>query len=284
MLHRIVEEDPAPLHESAEQVSPLLGEAVHRALHKSPDERYPDAATFRKALVDAIGGQDTVDAYRPPKLRQSDQHAVFPDPMATLAPPGSEDTPDTSLRQRAAAETVPLAEPDSKTVQATPAVPAAPAPTPQESAGRDAFDVPTPPHLEAELDTAPPHARKLFGLVVGLALLAAGTWGTLAYLEWSRARGGGPAPGAEVEVPAFRVAGVGERVATREGEVVLSGQIVARDEDVSPAGEVRVGGQRVALDDEGGSRCRRSRSARGGRPSRWSISTRARSSWPSRSS
>ena len=50
-LTRILLNDPVPIHHRHPDIPAALAQTIHRALEKDPTARFPDAATFRNALL-----------------------------------------------------------------------------------------------------------------------------------------------------------------------------------------------------------------------------------------
>jgi len=57
-LRKILEDEPVPIRSRRPEVPESLAAVIHRALAREPENRFPDAAAFRDALLNPKAGQD----------------------------------------------------------------------------------------------------------------------------------------------------------------------------------------------------------------------------------
>lgn len=156
LLQRLPYQDPPPLHEAAPDLPWPVEEIVTRALQKAPEQRYPDLAEMRTAIL-----------------------AVLQAPPPPLAVPGDDRTVvmPRPAGPKADAPVGPLTPPSQHMV----APPAPPPPMPPPPA---AFATPppasTPPSPAQSPAGGPPTAvqgpRTTFGMSPGIGAPAAPTW------------------------------------------------------------------------------------------------------------
>jgi eukaryotic-like serine/threonine-protein kinase len=156
-LARLQESGPPPrLDEVTTGVSPALAAAVARALHRDPDQRYPDAGEMETALRDSLLGR------------------------APAAPTGWAGTEDTAATRMLTGTSATSAMP--RTSQAPPRRRLEPLDEPPTRAPRAA---PAPPRRKQKSGGG---LRLFVGLLVALALAAAGFAG---YQALNDSTGGG---------------------------------------------------------------------------------------------
>lgn len=122
LMYKHFEELPTPLEVRNSTLSPALTAVVLRAIAKDPDDRYPSAVDFAKALENVIQGKSTTEIFT-----QADEHATFLggiDSFSTMAESAGV-KPASTQAQKAS-----LADPDGGTMRIpTAAIPAPTAPT-----------------------------------------------------------------------------------------------------------------------------------------------------------
>lgn len=123
MLMKHINEPPRPIHEVRTDLPPGLERAIERAMAKQPDQRWPDAAAFRDALLD-----DSPRANAP--------REAAPARSEPAARPNAEPWPPTPAVHRAVKDLVPRA-PVPPPALAPPPIPGwlAPRPDGQGAAG-----------------------------------------------------------------------------------------------------------------------------------------------------
>ncbi len=166
LIIQIVTATAAPVHELKPDVPVAISEVVTKAMARSVDDRFADAAAMQQALLaaadDSLAQRPRATLSQAPRAR-----AVTPTPAASPAPAQSSNVPRTSLERLRTLEFV--VDPGSEVLPARPPPPlSVPAPAGVPLAVPAAVPSAAPPPRRTRLPLA---LLIAFGLAAGAALL-----------------------------------------------------------------------------------------------------------------